>query len=52
MKGIKGKKLSTRNSVEELVVFFESHDMGKYWEKLPKAEVQVSIDSKRSSTKT
>ena len=52
MKGNRSKNLSTFNSVDELVAFFETHDMGEYWEKLPEAEVQVSIgNSKRTSAK-
>lgn len=52
MKGNRSKTLSTFSSVDELVVFFETHDMGDYWEKLPEAEVQISIgNSKRTSTK-
>ncbi len=53
MKGNKIKNLPTFSAVDELVAFFETHDMGEYWEKLLEAEVQVGIgNSKRSSTKT
>jgi hypothetical protein len=52
MKGNKSKNLSNFSSVDELVAFFETHDMGEYWEKLPKAEMEISIsNSKRTSTK-
>lgn len=53
MKGNRSKNLPAFRSVDELVAFFETHDMGEYWEKLPEVEVEVSIrNSKRVSTKT
>lgn len=48
MKGNRSKNLPAFRSVDELVAFFETHDMGEYWEKLPEAEVKVS--RKRVST--
>lgn len=49
MKGNKSKNLPAFKSVDELVAFFETHDMGDYWEKLPEAEVEVG-SKKRIST--
>jgi hypothetical protein len=53
MKENSGKNLPAFRSVDEFVAFFETHDMGEYWEKLPEVEVEVSIrNSKRISAKT
>ena len=59
MAGNKNKNLPSFRSVDELVAFFESHDMGEYWEQLPEVEVEVSVakkvntgNSKWSSTKS
>ena len=43
MKGNRSKNLPAFRAVDELVAFFETHDMGEYWEKLSNAEVQVSL---------
>ena len=43
MKENRSKDLPTFESVDELVAFFETHDMGEYWEKLPNTRVQVSL---------
>jgi CopG antitoxin of type II toxin-antitoxin system len=45
MAGNRSKNLPSFRSVDELVAFFESHDMGEYWEQLPEAEVEVSLAS-------
>ena len=34
-------------SVDELVEFFDKHDMGDYWDRLPKAEFEVSIKTRK-----
>ena len=47
MKGNRSKDLPAFRSVDEFVGFFETHDMGDYWGKLPEVEVEVSI--KRAS---
>ena len=53
MRENRSKNLPSFKSVDELVDFFETHDMGEHWERLPKAEVEISLrNSKRSSTKT
>jgi hypothetical protein len=46
------KNLPSFRSVDEFVAFFESHDMGQYWEKLPKVEVEVSLASRNVSSNT
>ena len=50
MKRNRSKNLPTFRSVDELVAFFETHDMGEYWGKLPTAEFEVRL-KKRVSTK-
>src|ERR1044072_620622 len=50
MAGNKSKNLPSFRSVDELVAFFESHDMGEYWEQLPEAEVEVSLAGSNSNT--
>ena len=50
MAGNKSKNLPSFKSVDELVVFFDSHDMGEYWEQLPEAEVQVSLARRNASS--
>ena len=52
MAGNKSKNLPSFRSVDELVVFFESHDMGEYWEQLPGVEVEVSLASRNASSNT
>jgi len=45
----RSKNLPAFKSVDELVAFFETHDLGDYWEKLPEAEVEAG-SKKRIST--
>ena len=53
MRGNRSKNLPAFNSVDEFAAFFETHDMGDYWEKLPEAEVEVSIKKRvKSFSKT
>ena len=52
MRGNRSKNLPAFSSVDEFVAFFETHDMGEYWEKLPEIEVQVSIRNSKRKTKT
>lgn len=52
MAGNKSKNLPSFRSVDELVAFFESHDMGEYWEQLPEAEVEVSLARWKASSNT
>ena len=52
MKGNRSKTLPAFKSVDEFVAFFETHDMGEFWGKLPEVEVEISIrNSKRISAK-
>jgi len=46
MRENKNKNLPSFKSVDELVAFFETHDMGEYWERLPEAEVEISLKKK------
>lgn len=50
MAGNSSKNLPSFRSVDELVAFFESHDMGEYWEQLPEARVEVSLAKKGRNT--
>jgi hypothetical protein len=52
MKENRSKNLPAFKSTDELVAFFETHDMGEYWDKLPKVEVEVSIKKRESRTNT
>ena len=45
MKENKSSILPCSTSVEELVDFFETHDMGDYWEQMPEAHFDVNIDA-------
>jgi len=40
------KKLPEFDSVDELVEFVETHDMGEYWEGLPEAHFEVDIQKR------
>ena len=39
----KGKTLPRSRSMKERVDFFETHDMGDYWEQMPEAYFDVNI---------
>ena len=43
----KAKTLPRSKSVNELVDFFETHDMGDYWEKMPQAHFDVNIKKRK-----
>lgn len=45
----KSKKLSSFPTVNDCVEFFDSHDMGDYWEQMPEAEFEVNLKSKESA---
>ena len=49
MKGNRRKHLPSFKSVDELVVFFETHDIGEYWEALPEADVEISLRKRVSA---
>jgi hypothetical protein len=46
MRGNRSKNLPSFKSVDELVAFFEAHDMGEYWERLPEAALEISLTKK------
>jgi hypothetical protein len=41
------KLLPRLKSVDELVEYFDKHDMGDYWDRLPKAEFEVNIKTRK-----
>ena len=43
----KSEKLPEFDSLDELVRFFETHDLGKYWEQMPEAHFDIDIRQKR-----
>ena len=43
----KAKSLPRSKSIKGLVDFFETHDMGDYWEKMPKAHFDVTIKKRK-----
>ena len=43
----KDKKIPRFKSLDKLIKFFETHDMGEYWEKMPEAHFEVNIKKKR-----
>ena len=43
----KAKALPRSKSVKELVDFFETHDMGDYWEEMPEAHFDVNIKKRK-----
>lgn len=49
MAGSRSKKLPSFRSVDELVEFFDSHDMGDYWERMPEVEFEVNLNRKGSA---
>ena len=46
MERSKAKKLTPTKSLDELVEFFETQDMGEVWEQLPAAHFDVDIKSR------
>ena len=43
----KSKSLPKFESVDELVEFFDTHDMGEYWEQFPEAKFEVNIKTRK-----
>ena len=43
MKGSKYKKFPRFSSIEELVEFFDTHDLGDYWDQMPEAHFDIDI---------
>lgn len=43
----KTKTLPELNSTDELVNFFETNDMGDYWEQMPEADFEIKIKRRK-----
>ena len=43
----KVKTLPRSKSIKELIDFFETHDMGDYWEEMPEAHFEVNIKKRK-----
>ncbi len=43
----KSATLPKFNSLDELVGFFDTHDMGEYWERMPEASFDISIKRRK-----
>ncbi len=43
----KSKRLPSFGSLDQLVKFFDSHDMGEYWEQMPEAHFDVNIKKRK-----
>ena len=43
----KSKTLPRSKSIKELIDFFETHDMGDYWEEMPEAHFEVNIKKRK-----
>jgi len=39
----RSEHLPPSKSIDELVEFFDTHDMGEYWEQMPKAHFDINI---------
>jgi hypothetical protein len=42
----KSKSLPSFRSLDELVEFFDSHDLGEYWDQMPEVNFEVNIKKK------
>ena len=47
MRKSKSKSLPKFESLGELVGFFDAHDMGDYWDRLPKTEFDINFKTKK-----
>ena len=43
----KTKTLPEFDSTAELVAFFETHDLGDYWEQMPEADFEIKIKRRK-----
>jgi hypothetical protein len=43
----KSKSLPPQKSIAELVDFFETHDMGDYWDQMPEAHFDIDIKKRK-----
>jgi hypothetical protein len=39
----KSKKLPKFDSLDRLVDFFDTHDMGEYWDEMPEAHFEIDV---------
>ncbi len=42
----KSKTLPEFKSLNELVEFFDNHDLGEYWDEMPESEFEVNLKKK------
>ena len=47
MEKSKLKKFPKFSSVEDLVKFFDTHDLGEYWDQMPEALFDINIEKRR-----
>ena len=43
----KAKTLPELTSINDLVDFFETHDLGDYWEQMPEADLEIKIKQRK-----
>jgi len=43
----KSRPLPISESIDELVEFFDAHDMGEYWDQLPEATFEIRLKKRR-----
>ena len=43
----KPKSLRKLESLHEMVEFFDTHDMGEYWEQMPEAHFDINIKTRK-----
>ena len=43
----KSARLPKFESLDDLVSFFDTHDMGEYWDQMPEASFDISIKRRR-----
>ena len=44
----KSRALPKFRSLDRLVAFFDTHDMGDFWDQLPKADFDVNIKTRKN----
>ena len=43
----KPKTLTAHNSIEDLVDFFDTHDLGDEWKQMPEAKFEINIQHRK-----
>lgn len=43
----KMRRIPKFESIDELIEFFETHDMGDYWEAMPEADFEIDITRRK-----